>query len=303
MSYSKKMARIIQYLDENYQEQPGLEQLAEIAGLSPYHFHRQFTSWVGVTPKDFVQSLTMAHARSCLLDGESVLEASYSAGLSGPGRLHDLSITMEAVTPGEIKSGGAGLTFEYGEGDSPFGRCMIVRSERGITSMRFIDDFNPVKTEEKIRAAWPRVDLKRNDRDIQRLLDGIFKVPAEGQSTLELRLWVRGSQFRTRVWKALLEVPPGSLTTYGRLAEIAGVPGAARAVGTAMAINPIVYLIPCHRVIRETGVIGNYAYGRGLKRTLIAWEGAAQAAADFSAAVSSKTVNSEGTPIRSGGPQ
>ena len=269
MNDYERIAKVIRYLDDHQQEQPDLASLAAVAGLTQYHFHRLFKSWVGVTPKDFLQCLTLAHVKSLLRDGDSVLDASIAAGLSGPGRLHDLCVTLEAASPGEIKARGEGLGIVYGIAASPFGECLIAESPRGICQLSFIDD-GAEESATRVRSQWERASLRRDDDTVCKIASSVFARP--GVERAPLRAYVRGTGFQVRVWRALLEVEPGSLVTYKHLASAVCGPKAARAVGTALGRNPLAYLIPCHRVIRETGIVGGYGWGRTRKQAMIAWE-------------------------------
>ncbi len=279
MSGYERMDRIIRWLDEHHAEQPSLGELAALVGLSEFHFHREFVRWTGVTPKDFLQCLTLRHARERLAAGDAVLDAALGAGLSGPGRLHDLCVTLEAATPGEVKSGGAGLEIAWGLAESPFGLALLGETERGICHLEFCENESSFGT---LRTAWPQADFVRNDQIAAERIAAIFHPREAAVGPPNLRAMVRGTAFQLRVWRALLEIPPGSLTTYRRLAEHIGHPGAARAVGTAVGANTLACLIPCHRVIRETGVLSGYRWGVGRKRSLIAWEGAAARSRDQS---------------------
>jgi len=270
MNAFDRIAAVIRELDARSDEQPSVPELAASIGLSPSRFHRLFAEWAGVTPKDFLQCLTHAHARRLLRAGENVLSASLAAGLSGPGRLHDLCVTLEAASPGEIKSGGAGLRMTHGFGATPFGECFVARSPRGVCRLRFVEAVERSNAVEEFKDEWSNAIHERVDSDASSVLNSAFA--NNGQSSPRLRAFVRGTEFQVRVWKALLEIPAGSLTTYGRIAETIGAPRASRAVGTAVGANPLACLIPCHRVIRETAVIGNYRWGRERKRALIAWE-------------------------------
>lgn len=272
MNDYERIARVIRYLDEHHALQPGLDELAETAGLSPFHFHRLFSTWAGVTPKDFLQCLTLEHAKALLRDGQSVLTAALDAGLSGPGRLHDLCVSLEAVSPGELKSGGSGLNIRFGVAATPFGDCLVGESERGICHLAFVDDEGPDAALEELHHSWPEAHLRRSDRTTASLASRIFGQPDANSKRPTLRAFVTGTAFQVRVWRALLRVPPGSLVTYGQLAAAIGQPSAARAVGSAVGQNPVAYLIPCHRVIRETGIIGDYRWGRVRKRAMVAWE-------------------------------
>jgi AraC family transcriptional regulator of adaptative response/methylated-DNA-[protein]-cysteine methyltransferase len=270
MSHYERIAQIIRFLDERHVEQPDLTALAGRAGLSQFHFHRLFLTWAGVTPKHFLQCLTLAHARELLRDGQNVLEAALESGLSGPGRLHDLCVNLEAASPGELKSGGAGWTVSFGFADSPFGKCLIAESPRGICHLSFVG--NEKTALAGFQEDWPGAKVKRDDSSARQLAAKIFARPAGSHLQQALRAFVRGTPFQVRVWRALLRVPPGALTSYGRLARAIARPAAARAVGAALGQNPLAYLIPCHRVIRETGVIGDYHWGQIRKRAMIAWE-------------------------------
>lgn len=272
MSDYARMGRIIRYLDENYFEQPSLSDLSAIAGLSESHFHRRFVESVGITPKDFLQCLTLEHARERLSRGDSVLDAALDSGLSGPGRLHDLCVTLEAASPGELKDGGRGLEIDYGLAETPFGECLIGNSPRGICHLSFIDRNEFHRTRTAIAEAWPHAKLSRNHKIARNIADRIFQRNQNGSGRKNLRAYVKGTPFQTRVWRSLLEIPRGSLTSYGRLAESIGKPSASRAVGAAIGRNSLACLIPCHRVIRETGAISGYRWGVGRKRALIAWE-------------------------------
>ncbi|MDR3459514.1 MAG: methylated-DNA--[protein]-cysteine S-methyltransferase [Verrucomicrobiae bacterium] len=274
MNDYERIAAVIRFLDEHHGEQPDLAMLAAHAGLSQSHFHRLFATWAGVTPKDFLQCLTLAHAKQLLRAGAPVLEVALGAGLSGPGRLHDLCVSLEAASPGELKAGGAGWTITYGLAGSPFGKCLVAESPRGICRLAFVEHEKPAVAE--LQTDWPEAMLKRDDGAMARLAAKIFARPDISQARPALRTFVRGTAFQVRVWRALLQIQPGALTSYGRLAEGIGRPAASRAVGTAVGQNPLAYLIPCHRVIRETGVLGGYHWGLERKRAIIAWESTAR---------------------------
>jgi AraC family transcriptional regulator of adaptative response/methylated-DNA-[protein]-cysteine methyltransferase len=270
MSHYERIAQIIRFLDERHVEQPDLTTLAGRAGLSQFHFHRLFATWAGVTPKDFLQCLTLAHAKELLRDGKNVMEVALESGLSGPGRLHDLCVNLQAASPGELKSGGAGWTISFGFADSPFGKCLIAESPRGLCHLSFVE--NEKTALAGLQKDWPEAKMKRDDSAGAQLAAKIFVRPAGSYSPPALRAFVRGTPFQVQVWRALLQVRLGALTSYGRLAGAIAKPAAARAVGTAIGQNPVAYLIPCHRVIRETGVIGDYHWGQIRKRAMIAWE-------------------------------
>lgn len=268
MNDYERVARIIRHLDSHHEEQPDLEELAAHLGLSRFHFHRLFSRWAGVTPKDFLQCLTLEHARERLRQGESVLDAALDAGLSSPGRLHDLCVTLEAATPGEIKGGGEGWVVEAGFAETPFGLCCIGNGPRGLCHLAFVENAERATAAEAILASWPKVELRWNHALARRIANEVFQ-PGAGT---HLRALVRGTAFQLRVWRALLHIPHGGVVSYGHLAAAIGCQGAARAVGTAVGANSLAYLIPCHRVIRETGVIGQYRWGRERKQALLGWE-------------------------------
>ena len=266
-----RIARVIHYLDAQHTEQPGLAALANHVALSPFHFHRLFSTWAGTTPKDFLQCLTLTHAKESLARGNSVLDAALDAGLSGAGRLHDLCVSLEAASPGELKSGGDGWTLVAGFACSPFGICLIAEGPRGICHLTFVASADGAAEWTALQEAWPQANLRRDDARARQHADRIFARPSVASSH-RLRAFVRGTAFQLRVWRALLQLQPGTLVSYGSLAAAIGRPSAARAVGTAIGRNPLAFLIPCHRVIRETGVVGNYRWGRTRKRAMLGWE-------------------------------
>lgn len=273
MNDYERIARIIRYLAESHTEQPNLGTLALRAGLSTFHFHRLFRAWAGITPKDFLQCLTVAHAKQLLHEGASVLDAALAAGLSGPGRLHDLCVSLEAASPGELKAGGEGWTITYGYAASAFGKCIIGENPRGICRIAFVEPGDE-DAAAALQLDWPRARLKRDDAAAVLRAAQIFQRTSDRR--IPLRAHVKGTAFQVQVWRALLHVERGALVSYGHLAAAVGAPAAARAVGTAVGRNPLAYLIPCHRVIRETGVVGEYRWGQVRKRALIAWESAAR---------------------------
>lgn len=280
MNNYERVARIIRLLDEKQREQPSLDDLAAAAGLSGSRLHRLFVEWVGITPKDFLQCLTLQHAKAALHNGRSVLDAALDSGLSGPGRLHDLCVTLEAATPGEVKSGGEGLEIIYGVGPTPFGDCLLAKAKRGICHLSFVRDDGFDQAIAALRSEWPKASFRREDSAAECALGWMFFGQSKpGDKKRKLRAWVRGTEFQVRVWRALLDIPCGRLISYGQLAETIGRPKASRAVGTAVGSNSLAWLIPCHRVVRETGVIGGYRWETGRKRALIAWETSAVATA------------------------
>ena len=271
MNDYERISKVIRFLDENQRSQPSLAELAEQVGLSSSHFHRLFARWAGVTPKDFLQCLTLRHAKNALREGRSVLDASLDAGLSGPSRLHDLCVHLEAASPGEVKSGGAGWTIEAGFTESPFGRCLIAESPRGICHLSFVDSTNRTAASKIISRDWPQATIGWS-LDANQIGASVFRESSTKKTASNLRTVVRGSEFQVRVWRALLAVPRGTVASYGRIAESVCDRKASRAVGSAVAKNQLAYLIPCHRVIRETGVFGEYRWDSTRKKAIVAWE-------------------------------
>ena len=259
------------YLENHFQEQPSLDQIASQVGLSEYYFQRVFTRWVGISPKRFLQFLTKEHARQLLDHSSSVLDATYRSGLSSPGRLHDLFVTMEAVTPGEYKLHGSGLTISYGFHPSPFGECLIALTGRGICGLAFVTQGNRQDPLNDLLRRWLHATLQEEPNQTLQWIDKIF--PLIGGTAQEpLRLYLNGTNFQIKVWEALLRIPVGNLVTYQEIAEYLGDPNATRAVGHAIALNPISFIIPCHRVIRKMGVFGGYRWGTARKKAILGWE-------------------------------
>lgn len=277
------VAEAIRYLGANFQRQPSLDELSAHLAVSPYHLQRLFSRWAGISPKRFVQFLTVEHAKQALVGAQSVLDASWNSGLSGPGRLHDLFVTVEAVTPGEFKSGGRGLRISYGFHPSPFGACLLGVTERGICSLAFVDPGREAVELGELRARWPAASLVEEREETASVLARVFP-DGGGLPRQPLHLLLKGTNFQVKVWDALLRIPPGALCSYEDVAQAVGRPTAARAVGGAVGSNRIGYLIPCHRVIRKSGIVSNYYWGPVRKRAMIGWEAAhADAYADRAA--------------------
>jgi AraC family transcriptional regulator, regulatory protein of adaptative response / methylated-DNA-[protein]-cysteine methyltransferase len=266
-----RVAEVIRYLEEHRGRQPALSELAAVTALSESHLHRLFQRWAGITPKDFLQCLTAEHAKRRLRDSASVLDAALDAGLSGPGRLHDLLVTIEGASPGEFKTGGRGVTIEWGFAESPFGLASVGWNARGICHVAFHDgNGGSVSVPSEVRQDWPNADYRRNDRDARKQAEAIFS--RERASGAPLKAYVRATAFQVKVWRALLRIPEGCVASYQKIAAAVCDRNAARAVGTACGANPIAYLIPCHRVIRETGVIQGYRWGASRKQAMLGWE-------------------------------
>ena len=272
----RRIADALAYVDANFQDQPSLAEIAEQTGLSEFHFQRLFTRWVGISPKQFLKHLTLECAKRSLEASASVLDAAYDAGLSGPGRLHDLFVTCDAVTPGEYKARGEGMTIRYGAHPSPFGECLLLVTDRGICGLAFTDENETRESALKyLSEGWENARVVEAPDETQAYTDRMFDAQSGGNAGAPLRVLLRGTEFQTRVWRALLTIPPGTLTTYEDIARRLGyTSNAARAVGRANATNMISYLVPCHRVIRKTGAIGGYRWGRERKLAMIGWEAA-----------------------------
>ena len=262
------VARAIEFIRQHAPQQPSLESVAEAVHMSPYHLQRVFSEWAGLSPKRFLQYLTKEHAKACLLQSQSVLDVSAEVGLSGPGRLHDLMITSEGMTPGEIQSAGDGLSIGFGVGPSPFGDVFLAWTPRGICQFVFVDQ--PIDhLSEGLCAAWQRAHLQRDDAQASQWLARIFpRTPKRGQ----IHLVLRGTNFQIKVWEALMRTRPGQILSYAQVANQIGHPRAHRAVGTALAVNDIGYLIPCHRVIQGSGEVGQYRWRTERKIAIQAWE-------------------------------
>lgn len=270
----QRIERAMHFLHDHFREQPDLDDIAGAAHLSPFHFQRLFTRWAGISPNQFMRFLTVESAKRSLERSESVLDATFDVGLSGPGRLHDLFVTYEGVTPGEYKTMGAGLEIAYGFHNGPFGAFLIATTERGVCALEFVGEDGRDATLDAVRQRWPGARFVRRQKDTEAVADGIFDA-ARIDADQPLKLWFKGTNFQIRVWDALLRIPPGALTTYGAIAQAIGMPTSARAVGNAVGANPIGYLIPCHRVIRATAMADtNYRWGPARKLALIGWEAA-----------------------------
>lgn len=268
----RRMEATLEWLVDNFGSQPSLEAIAGHAGLSPHHFQRTFSRWVGLSPKKFVQFLSLEHAKQCLHASQSVLDAAFSAGLSGSGRLHDLFVTLEAVTPGEYKQRGAGLRIRYGYHASPFGECLLLTTDRGICGLAFVVDGDRDRALSKLRCGFENASMEEDRHGTGALVEQIFTTHREQQVADSLKLLVRGSRFQVKVWEALLKVPAGALLSYSELARRVQRPDAVRAAAGASAVNAIAYLIPCHRVVRKTGLLGGYRWGLPRKLAMLSRE-------------------------------
>jgi len=268
LQHYRLIEQAIQYIEANLKKQPELAEIASAVGLSEYHFQRLFTRWAGISPKRFMQFLTKEQAKTFLDRSENLLDATHQTGLSSLGRLHDLFVNTEAVTPGEYKSRGAGVSIHYGIHITPFGKCLLATTERGICHLGFVDG-SEGKAIDSLAEHWKKADLTEDYATTAPLVKRIF-LDAEPDAPLKLHL--RGTNFQIKVWEALLNIPAGALTTYEHIAANIGNPRAVRAVGSAVGDNPIAFLIPCHRVIRKSGEFGNYLYGSARKKAILARE-------------------------------
>ena len=261
----------IRYLQTHYHEHPSLSEMAQSVNLSEYHFQRLFSRWVGISPKRFMQYLTKEQAKQLLAQSQDLLSVSYATGLSGPGRLHDLFVAYEAVTPGEYKQRGQGVEIRYGFHYSPFGEVLVATTERGICNLMFVQNDERETALSSLKRNWPAAQFTRDSEGTKSVIDemmGLF----QKQSTSPLRLYLNGTNFQIKVWEALLRIPSGSVVSYEDIAIHIGMPGASRAVGNAVSHNPIPVLIPCHRVIRKSGEFGAYRWGASRKKVLHGWE-------------------------------
>jgi AraC family transcriptional regulator of adaptative response/methylated-DNA-[protein]-cysteine methyltransferase len=261
-----RMTRAIEFIEREYQRQPRLAEIAKHIGLSEFHFNRLFRRWTGLTPKQYLAEVTSRAAGTALREEPSVLDAAHSVGLSGGGRLHDLTVTLEAMTPGEIRAGGEGVCIRYGVADTPFGSAFVAETGRGLCRLAFIDSTSDAELK-TLRASWPNADFVRDDARATTLVDTIW-----GHRTATLPLAVCGTNFQVQVWRALLELDAGETITYGSLARKLGMPDGARAVGNAVGANPIAWVIPCHRVLRAGGQLGGYRWGTARKQMIRRWE-------------------------------
>jgi AraC family transcriptional regulator of adaptative response/methylated-DNA-[protein]-cysteine methyltransferase len=271
-----RIEQAILYLENHYKDHPSLEEVAANIGLSEYHFQRLFTRWAGVSPKRFLQFLTKESAKRLLEQSENLLETAHQVGLSSLGRLHDLFVITEAVTPGEYKSRGAGVTIRYGIHPTPFGKCLIATTDRGICHLGFVQASEGGAIDNLVRE-WKEARMVEDCHATSPFIEPIFDLRFAAHGKKPLRVHLRGTNFQLKVWEALLNVPAGAVTTYEGLAEQIGQPTAFRAVGTAVGHNPIAVLIPCHRVIRKVGDFGNYRYGALRKKALLAYESSVSA--------------------------
>lgn len=269
MTPYERIARAIAYISDNSEAQPSLEAIASYVHLSPFHFQRLFCRWAGTTPKRFLQVLTLERSKRLLEASTSLLDLTNAIGLSSGSRLHDHFVHIEAVTPGEYRTGGSGLDIEYGIHPTPFGDMFIAVTKRGICRAAFTDSGDARAALSELVQAWPQAAITRNDPATRYVAEAVSEGGACGRP---LSLQVSGTNFQLAVWRAMLRVPPGTCATYGQIAMALGRPRAARAVGNAVAANPVAFIIPCHRAILSSGALGDYRWSVNRKRTIQVWE-------------------------------
>jgi len=267
----ERIKNAIEFLETNYKDQPDLNEIAASANLSKFHFHRLFKDWAGVTPLQFLHFLTIEYAKEQLRKPRSVFDTSLQAGLSSASRLHDLFITFEAVTPGDYKRKGENLMIQYGFHPTPFGECLLAFTDRGICALRFLYPSNHKQLLEELKVEWPLAELLEKPQETSIYVQQIF---AEINDNKEKRfhLYLKGTNFQIQVWRALLTLQPGEIVAYQDVAEQINRVKAGRAVGNAIAKNPVGYLIPCHRVIRKTGQVYGYRWSSARKKAILGWE-------------------------------
>lgn len=267
----ERVRKALAYMTARWRDQPSQEAIAEHVGVSPSHLHHIFRRWAGLTPKAFLQAVTLDHARELLRGSASVLDTALEVGLSGPGRLHDLFVTHEAMSPGEWKSGGEDVTLRYGFHPSPFGEAIVVAAPRGLAGMGFVDDGDRPAALADMRRRWPRASFAEDAAATAPLATRAFD-PATWRPETPLRVVLIGTDFEVRVWETLLRIPLGRATTYSDIASHLGKPKAARAVGAAVGRNPVSFVVPCHRVLGRSGALTGYHWGLTRKRAILGWE-------------------------------
>jgi AraC family transcriptional regulator of adaptative response/methylated-DNA-[protein]-cysteine methyltransferase len=266
-----RVEQALGFIGANFLRRPSLGEIAQSVHLSEYHFERLFKKWAGTSPQHFARFLTKEHAKKLLGESRDLLDVTFASGLSSPGRLHDLFVTYEAVSPGEFSRGGGGVTIRYGFQPSPFGECLLGVTGRGICALEFLAHRSRGEAALRLRERWPEATISEDHAGTAEVAAKIFG-GALRSGGRPLHLLLRGTNFQIKVWEALLRIPKGCVLSYGDVARLAGEPHGARAVGTAVALNPIAYLIPCHRVIRSSGAFGEYRWGQERKMAILGWE-------------------------------
>lgn len=268
----KVVEKAIKYIEKNYKAQPSLDDIAQSVNLSKYHFQRIFTKWAGISPSKFLQFITISHAKKLLSESKTTLDVSNIVGLSSTSRLYDLFVNFEAITPGEYKKNGKGLDITYGFHYTTFGECFIALTERGICALSFIDNEKREDAIDKLKDQWNLSNFIEDNNMAKEVIENIFTSRLVDNDYQKFKLLLKGTNFQIKVWEALISIPFGTLVSYKDIAMMIGKPTSSRAVGNAIARNPIAYVIPCHRVIREIGVINNYRWGNARKKIMIGWE-------------------------------
>lgn len=266
----QRVEEALHFIEENFHRQPGLQEIAANAHLSEYHFQRLFSRWVGISPKRFLAYLTKEHAKKLLAESRNILDVTYESGLSGPSRLHDLFVHMEAVTPGEFKNQGEEVSIEFGFHPTPFGECLLATTARGICYLAFVRRSSQSELD-ALGQMWKKAELTENAKTTGQVMRRIFTEP-NGRAPKPFHLFLKGTNFQIKVWEALLRIPFGVLVSYEDVARYIGQPTAVRAVANAVGQNPVPFLIPCHRVIRKLGDFGGYGGGTARKKAIIGWE-------------------------------
>lgn len=274
----ERIEKAILFLEENRSRRPGLKEVAEAVNLSGFHFQQLFKRWAGISPKRFLQALIIEHAKEVLKNPGGLIDVACEAGLSGPGRPHDLFVKIEAITPNEFRNHGAGLSIRYGFHKTPFGECFIAITERGVSNLAFVTTADRAKVVCGLKKQWRRARFIEDRRATRRYAEMIF---GDMNRDAHITLHLKGTNFQIKVWQALLKIAPGKVSSYEDMARMVGRPSAVRPVANAVARNPVAYLIPCHRIIRKTGAIGGYRWGRVRKKMMLALEAAAQDSCSF----------------------
>ncbi|UCG51732.1 MAG: methylated-DNA--[protein]-cysteine S-methyltransferase [Candidatus Latescibacterota bacterium] len=269
----RRIEQAIRFVEANFRSQPTLDEIAKSAHLSKFHFHRLFKRWVGISPVQFMQYLTLEYSKRRLAECASLLDTSLDAGLSGPSRLHDLFVTFDAMTPGEFKVLGAGLKIGYGFHPTPFGECLLATTRRGICHLGFVDDGKRQATLDQLEQEWPEALVVEDNTNTGSIVNRIF-ASEKTKATVPFHLLLKGTNFQVNVWRALLAIPRGSVVSYQDIAAHIGHPKSFRAVAGAIALNPVSYLIPCHRVIAKSGETHRYRWGSARKKAILGWEAA-----------------------------
>lgn len=269
----QRIEKAILYIEKHFTSQPTLDEIAGYVNMSRFHFERIFKRWAGICPMKFMQFLTLDFTKQKLLESKNVLDAALDAGLSGTGRLHDLFVNFEAMAPGEYKKEASGLTITYGLGDSPFGKCLLAKTERGICNLEFISKDKQIEAIEQLYSTWSGAEFIEDINSISNKINIIFNSKTKNEKK-PFNIHIKGTNFQINVWKALLNIPEGNIVSYQDVALLMGAPKSYRAVASAIANNPIAYLIPCHRVITKSGKLNQYRWGSARKKAMIGWEAA-----------------------------